>query len=211
MGRPSGQAIKTDNNNNSIKQQTGYSFFWDQQLLNKAPLISISVTDVPITEALDKVLKGLPLTYELKGKIAFITAKNSVELTPASTIQPDANYDVSGIVKDEKGHPLQGASLRLLPFTQQQQTNAAYDPPAGLTSSSLRPAMPIVTDNVQNYLSWIANASYSIDGKYIFNAGLRSDASNRFGQYTNNRIQPAYSLSGRWNIAAAAWISVYGR
>ncbi|MBO9632971.1 MAG: SusC/RagA family TonB-linked outer membrane protein [Chitinophagaceae bacterium] len=110
---------------NSIKQQTGYSFFWDQQLLDKAPLISISVTDVPITEALDKVLKGLPLTYEIKGKIAFITAKNTAVLPPGTTVPPDANYDVSGTVKDEKGNPLQGASLRLLPFNQQQQTNAA--------------------------------------------------------------------------------------
>lgn len=41
---------------------------------------------------------------------------------------------------------------------------------------------------------------YSFDNKYIFNANMRVDASNKFGDQSNKRLLPIWSLSGRWNI-----------
>lgn len=51
-----------------------------------------------------------------------------------------------------------------------------------------------------NLLSSYATFVYALKNRYIFNANLRGDASNRFGQYTNHKFLPVWSLSGRWKI-----------
>jgi TonB-linked SusC/RagA family outer membrane protein len=112
---------------NSIKQQTGYSFFWDQQLLDKAPLITVSVTNFSLTDALDECLKGLALAYEVKGKIVMITPKKTeTSFSPESSLlfqPPPAYYTVSGTVKDENGLPLPRATVVLEPLNMQTVTN----------------------------------------------------------------------------------------
>ncbi|BAV07614.1 TonB-linked outer membrane protein, SusC/RagA family [Filimonas lacunae] len=114
---------------NSIKQQTGYSFFWDQQLLDKAPLINISVKDAPIDVALDNCLKGLDLSYEIKGKIVLITPKKTQHFTDAATVNaffppPAATHTISGVVLDENGKPLQGATVLLEALNWRRSTDA---------------------------------------------------------------------------------------
>jgi TonB-linked SusC/RagA family outer membrane protein len=112
---------------NSIKQQTGYSFFWDQQLLDKAPLITVAVQDLSLADALEKCLKGLPLAYEIKGKIVLITAKKGgASLAPSTDAffqAPAETFPVSGVVRDEKGNPLSGATVTLLALNWKTSTN----------------------------------------------------------------------------------------
>lgn len=65
---------------------------------------------------------------------------------------------------------------------------------------------PKKTNTVENSLSMFASASYSFADKYILNANVRTDASNRFGQYANRRFLPIWSVAARWNIAEEAWL-----
>lgn len=112
---------------NTIKQQTGYSFFWDQQLLDKAPLITISVKDASIETALDNCLKGLNLSYEIKGNIvlikqraAAISRESIAALAPPPALE---KHKIAGVVNDEKGKPLSGAVVLLEPFSWKTVTN----------------------------------------------------------------------------------------
>lgn len=112
---------------NSIKAQTGYSFFWDQQLLDKAPLITIAVKDAPLSVALDKCLNGLNLSYEIKGNIVLIKEKKAAVSTADNYIPlqaAPAEYTLKGRVLDSHGSkPLEGATVILNPLDWKTQTN----------------------------------------------------------------------------------------
>lgn len=50
------------------------------------------------------------------------------------------------------------------------------------------------------YASFFGNASYSYDGKYIFNGTVRYDGSNKMGESRNARWLPTWTMSAAWNI-----------
>jgi TonB-dependent starch-binding outer membrane protein SusC len=54
-------------------------------------------------------------------------------------------------------------------------------------------------------ISYLGRLNYNYDGKYLFSASIRKDASSRFG--ANNRWGTFPSLSVGWNIAKEAFLS----
>lgn len=75
----------------------------------------------------------------------------------------------------------------------------------GITSS-LGKHMVSLSQPVNNTLSWFLVGGYSIKNKYIFNASVRTDASNRFGQNSRNKFLPIYSFGAKWNITDEAFL-----
>lgn len=65
---------------------------------------------------------------------------------------------------------------------------------------------PKRTNTLNNALSLFSTATYSFAGKYILNGNIRTDASNRFGQYANQRFLPVWSIAGRWNAGSEKWL-----
>lgn len=59
---------------------------------------------------------------------------------------------------------------------------------------------PTITDRKENALSFYATATYTLMNRYSLNFNIRNDGSNRFGQYKNEKFNPVWSVSGRWNI-----------
>lgn len=57
-----------------------------------------------------------------------------------------------------------------------------------------------------NYFSFFATFAYSLKNKYVFNANVRSDASNRFGQDISKRYDPTYSFGVSWRVAEENFI-----
>lgn len=57
-----------------------------------------------------------------------------------------------------------------------------------------------------NFMSLFAAMAYSMDNKYVFNASVRNDFSNRFGQDVNRRLDPTYSFGISWNVAEEALV-----
>ncbi len=62
-------------------------------------------------------------------------------------------------------------------------------------------------NTISNTIGLYGIMAYSFKNRYVLNANIRSDASNRFGQYTNNRFQPVWSVAGAWNIDQEAWFA----
>jgi TonB-dependent starch-binding outer membrane protein SusC len=57
-------------------------------------------------------------------------------------------------------------------------------------------------------ISYLGRLNYNYDGKYLFSASIRKDASSRFGE--NNRWGTFPSVSLGWNIAKEAFLSDVG-
>ena len=57
-----------------------------------------------------------------------------------------------------------------------------------------------IKDNTSNTLSFYGAFTYTFNERYVFNASIRSDASNRFGQDKSARYQPVWSVGLRWNM-----------
>lgn len=57
-----------------------------------------------------------------------------------------------------------------------------------------------------NYMSVFATLAYAYKDRYVLNANMRQDASNRFGQDTNHQFNPTYSFGFSWRMAEEAFI-----
>ena len=56
------------------------------------------------------------------------------------------------------------------------------------------------TNRLSRETSFIGTFGYGYRGRYMFNASIRSDGSNRFGSDPKYRWLPTWMVSGRWNM-----------
>ena len=95
-----------------IRKQTGYLFFYNTQLLEKAHPVSISARDREIKDVLDECFRDQPLTYNIVNKTIVISALPAAEPPPAA--QPDSTplIRVNGKVIDAQNNTaLSGANI----------------------------------------------------------------------------------------------------
>jgi len=52
----------------------------------------------------------------------------------------------------------------------------------------------------ERYASFYASANYNFNSKYVINATVRMDGSNRLGESSTARWLPTWNVSGAWNI-----------
>lgn len=88
---------------NEVERQLSYSIIYKKNEVNEEKRISRNFKDASIEDVLNAVLDA-NLSYSIEGKIIVISAKLGTEaVVPLKK--------VSGIVKDEKGEPIIGASI----------------------------------------------------------------------------------------------------
>lgn len=96
-----------------IKKQTGYGYIFTNESF-KRNKISIRAQDASINEVLDECLKGLPFAYSIVDKNILIKEKRTAKNDNTSNISSThIQNQVRGNVKDEKGEPLAGVSIKL--------------------------------------------------------------------------------------------------
>jgi len=96
-----------------IEKQTGYVFFYDQKLIDKAPAVSVNLKNTTLEKALEACLKGQALTYSIVGKNIVIKQKEALSPPgPARlTEQQDTMRNLTGRVTSDKGTALPGATV----------------------------------------------------------------------------------------------------
>ncbi len=93
-----------------IRKQTGYQFFYADEVLLPAKNVTVNIKKASVEEALDICFRNQALSYTLSGNTFIIKRKITVpELTttPAAPLQ----VEVKGRITNEKGQPLEGATI----------------------------------------------------------------------------------------------------
>nr|WP_295872917.1 SusC/RagA family TonB-linked outer membrane protein [uncultured Chitinophaga sp.] len=101
---------------NNISKQTGYEFVYDEKLLQGSGPVNMNVNNAPLTDVLDKCLKGKPLEYSIVNKIIVISPKP----VPESVLQA---APIKGTVTGADGKPLFNVSVQVKGTTRGAITN----------------------------------------------------------------------------------------
>ncbi len=91
-----------------IRRQTGFLFFYSDELLQQARRVSVHLRDAPLKEVLDSCFRGQPLEYEITSNTIIVDAKIPVAPPPMPAA---GQIVVRGTVTDAKGSPLAGVSV----------------------------------------------------------------------------------------------------
>lgn len=92
----------------SIKKQTGMDMVYSDQILDVNRTVSIQVKDTELTTALNKLLVGTNIAYEIRNKRIYFVEKKNVPQQKQAVSQ---KLKVSGQVTDENGEPIIGANI----------------------------------------------------------------------------------------------------
>jgi len=93
---------------NSIKKQTGLSLVFSEQLVDLNRKVSIKANSIEVNDALKQLLAGTNLGYEIKNNKLYLIEKKGTE--PKSEPK-QSKKNITGLVTDEKGEPIIGASI----------------------------------------------------------------------------------------------------
>ncbi|WP_257669902.1 TonB-dependent receptor [Parapedobacter tibetensis] len=94
----------------AIKQQTGYRFIYEENLLDPNWRVTLSVKQASLETVMESAVASYPLAYSIYDGTVVIKAKPHVKVVEPTVAQQ--NY-VEGSVRDEAGQPLAGASVRV--------------------------------------------------------------------------------------------------
>ncbi len=109
-----------------------------------------------------------------------------------------------------------GGEISSVKYTGLDKTFRGYLPERGKMITPIKPgdyevyaewltrnpnALGILKDQLTNKVSSYVSASYIYKNFFVFNFNSRIDASNKFGQKSNKRLLPIWSVSSRWNIS----------
>ncbi|MFI5163366.1 MAG: SusC/RagA family TonB-linked outer membrane protein [Sphingobacteriales bacterium] len=92
---------------NDIKNQTGFNFFYEHNILNGASKVTINVKDASLQDVLDQCLKDQPLVYTIAGNTVGVKKKDK----PIVQTPPAPAADITGRVTNKQGEPLSGATV----------------------------------------------------------------------------------------------------
>src|SRR5690606_37197779 len=125
----SGKNVAVTNVFKAIEKQTGYSVFANKALLKNTHPVTVSAKEMPLRDFLDLALRDQPIGYEIYNRTIFIKAKTinlqGENQTADPPVEPEDIFaEITGIVQDEDGKPLEGPSVTLKGSTTSTATNA---------------------------------------------------------------------------------------
>ncbi|QJB32622.1 SusC/RagA family TonB-linked outer membrane protein [Chitinophaga oryzae] len=104
----------------SVRKQSGYSFFVESDNLRDSKPVNLNLWDNSVPEALDKIFENQPFTYTIQNNVIVVTRKERTNLSGADFLTFDSGAPdstkvvyVQGSVRDDKGQPLVGVSVRV--------------------------------------------------------------------------------------------------
>lgn len=95
-----------------MRRQTGYDFLYNIEVIRENKKVNVKFSNMPLEDALQSCLKGSSLTYSIEEKTVIVKLK-----TPSFLDRVIAGLDaidVRGIVLDEMGKPLSGATVAVV-------------------------------------------------------------------------------------------------
>ena len=109
-----------------VSRQTEYVFLYDYQLLQQQTSpVTIQAKDESLSGFLRECLKNQPLDFAINGRMVTITRAKEAPGHHAATVAVAAAAPIHGIVRNDKGEPIPGASIKVKGTTKGAITNAA--------------------------------------------------------------------------------------
>lgn len=164
-------------------------------------------------ESSSRLPQGGILTYETNNNTSYtarIQANYNKVFNDEHVVNAMAGYEIrsvknEGFTTEEWGYfPDRGLGV-----SYEYDTNTSGNV-ATSGNSSLDKHTVDITNTTSNTISGFATLAYSFRNRYVLNANIRVDASNRFGQYTNHKWQPVWSVAGRWTMSEEPWFKRLG-
>ena len=107
-----------------IRKQTGYNFFYADEVLNSAKKVSLSVKKESVENVLNLCFSDQQLTYSISENTIVVKRKSIVAEPIAPVVTEPAATDVRGKITDDKGQPLAGVSVSIKGTTTGTTTDA---------------------------------------------------------------------------------------
>jgi len=104
-----------------LRRQTDYDFIYSAKQLANAKKVSINVTNSQLADVLEKCFADQPLTYTIHQKT--ITIKEKAKSFLDRIMDRVAAIDVRGVVYDDQGIPLAGATVTVKGTSRSTHTN----------------------------------------------------------------------------------------
>jgi TonB-linked SusC/RagA family outer membrane protein len=98
----------------AIEKQSGYSFFYKYKDLASAKQVSLQLKDASLEDALKACFKNEPFNYAIENKTIVVSKKDDATQTRVAV----QKITITGVISDEKGEPLPGATVRVKGSTQ---------------------------------------------------------------------------------------------
>ena len=94
-----------------ISKQTGCVFFYKVSDLENLKPVSASWKQTPLATALNEVFKDQTLSYNIQGTTIYVMLKQQISLNFQPLGMPPPTIDVTVVVQNVEGQPLEGASV----------------------------------------------------------------------------------------------------
>jgi len=102
-----------------IKKQTGYAFFYDYNIFQDTKPVTLNLKDADIEDAMRVCLWGQNLDFSITNKTISVVKKEG----KVSVIDPERTVKAQGIVLNESGLPLSGATVTVKETKKSTLTN----------------------------------------------------------------------------------------
>ena len=170
-----------------LEEQSGYSFFYSSVLPDKDAIVSVSATDRSINYVMDALLKGLRISYEIKGDNQITLYEKSAALNVQSG--KSGSRTISGKVHDVDGYPVIGAGVLIAGSTQ-----------GTVTDENGFWTMELDNENVNIEISSMGYASQTlaVAGRSDFNIVLRPDT-----QFLEEVVVVGYGTQKKVNLTGS--------
>jgi len=111
--KENGLTLKVQNENiekvlNQVSKLTSLKFFYDQEIVNKAPLVTLDITKGTLKQVLDEITIQTNLHFNRTGNTIAVSV-GSKKIGKSSL----KSLTISGVVLDDKAEPIIGASIAI--------------------------------------------------------------------------------------------------
>ncbi|WP_343112936.1 TonB-dependent receptor [Mucilaginibacter sp.] len=171
----------------TLQQQSGYDFLYSAQLIKMAAPVSLSLKNVSISQALEKIFSDQPLIYLIN--------KKTITLKPKPESENNPVLNIKGKVTDNKGVPLPGVSIML----KGSRTGTVTD-----VNGAFSLNVPDGSGTLVFSFIGFAKQEVPIDGKAVLNVTLLEDKQN-----ISEVVVTGYSTQSKHTLTSAI-VSVKG-
>jgi TonB-linked SusC/RagA family outer membrane protein len=150
---------------NEIEKQTDYLFIYSKQYVDVNRRVSLKFRNKPVKEILADVFEGTDIAYMLEGAHIILSKKDTDSHAPAPS-PAQAQIRITGVVTDESGEPLPGATIEVKGASRGTVTGAdgAYNIQVPDQSSVL----------VYSYIGYISE-ELAVGNRTFINVTLKED------------------------------------